>query len=369
MHGITHQPPRTRPGVSWPGILVCILCAAAVPLLAQDDAARPQVNGLPHSRRIEQPKQPITKPPSATRTAVSSGPDDYKVGPEDVLEVSIFEAPELNHSFRVSATGEISMPLVGTMQVAGRTAREVEVLLEDRLRHSFMRDPHVGVYVKEMESHPVSVVGAVKKPGVFRIAEPKSLLEMLSMAEGLAEDAGDQVVIMRGASFADPVEPSTPVPSPQTTSVAAESPRSIEVDLRKLLNSTDRSLNVMIEPGDIVKVNRAGLVYVLGDVKKPGGFLLRNNENITVLQALALAEGALNTSAKNRVRIIRTGEEGGHTEIPLNVDMIMKGKAPDQMLQARDIVFVPKSGSKAALYRGVDAIVATVPAAAVYGRL
>jgi len=112
---------------------------------------------------------------------------EYRIGPEDLVEITVFEAPELSRSARVSAGGEISLPLLGGLQAAGLTPRELELVLQELLRRAYMKDPHVGVFVREMQSHPVSVFGAVEKPGVFQIRGTKTLIEMLSMAEGLAE--------------------------------------------------------------------------------------------------------------------------------------------------------------------------------------
>jgi protein involved in polysaccharide export with SLBB domain len=127
--------------------------------------------------------------------------DESRIGPDDLLEITVFEAPELNRSLRVSANGEISLQLLGPVKAGGLTPRQLESVLQELLRRTYMKDLHVGVFVRELQSHPVSVVGAVKKPGVFQIRGTKTVLELLSMAEGLADDAGDTVLVMRGASF------------------------------------------------------------------------------------------------------------------------------------------------------------------------
>src|SRR5207302_1775002 len=131
--------------------------------------------------------------------AVSS--QEYCIGSEDVLDINVFAAPELNRQVRVSASGEISLPLLGGIRAAGLTPRELERVLEELLHPRYMNDPNVSVFVHDMQSHPVSVIGAVRKPGVFQIRGSKTLLEVLSLAEGMADDAGETVVIMRGASL------------------------------------------------------------------------------------------------------------------------------------------------------------------------
>ena len=222
-----------------------------------------------------------------------------------------------------------------------------------------MKDPHVGVFIQELQSHPVSVLGAVKMPGVFQIRGTKTVIELLSMAEGLTDDAGDTVVIMHGAAFAK--DYSSPTASLEKN-VEIE-----EVNLKKLLESSDSTLNVPVRPGDIVKVPRAGIVYVVGEVQKPGGFVLQNNENISVLQALALAMGPTHTSAISQSRIIRTDPATGERiEIRMNLGKILSGKAPDRLLQAKDIVFVPNSAAKSVLYKGSVAALQTASGVAIY---
>ena len=283
-----------------------------------------------YNRRLSQLQQVV-----ATQVARSPG-DDYRIGPEDLLSISVFEAPELNRTVRVSAGGEISLPLVGWIRAAGLTPHTLESVLEELLRRTYMKDPHVSVFVQEMQSHTVSVFGAVKQPGVFQIRGAKTLVEMLSMAQGLAEDAGDTVLVMHqtqpdaappgiavkgessAGAWSEGDRPATAAPAP-VTSVAEASPpagNTVEINLKSLLESGDTRFNVLVYPGDVVKVTRAGIVYVIGEVKKPGGFQLKSNENVSVLQALALAEGLTRTSAKSHARIIHTDEATGkRTEV------------------------------------------------------
>ncbi len=322
-----------------------------------------------YNARLEEMRQTV-----AARTG-SPQADDYRIGPEDLLEITVFEAPELNGSPRVSAKGEISLPLLGAVKAAGLTPQELESVLEELLRRSYMKEPHVGVFVREMESHPVSVLGAVRKPGVFRIRGSKSLLEMLSMAEGLADDAGDTVLVMRGAGFTAAATPSADNrhppegADPDPPAAVSLSTETVAVNLKELLDSADPRYNVRVYPGDVVKVTRAGIVYVVGEVKRPGGFVLRNNENISALQALALAEGLTPTSAKSRARIIRTdGGTGKRSEIALDLGKIIAGKVPDPLLVPKDIVFVPNSAGRTALYRGADAAISIVSGVVVFRR-
>jgi polysaccharide biosynthesis/export protein len=306
-------------------------------------------------------------------------PREYRIGSEDVLEINVFAAPELNRQVRVSAEGEISFPLLGEVRAAGLTPMELEVSLQELLRRTYMKDPQVSVLVRDMQSHPLSVVGAVRRPGVFQVRGPRTLLEALALAEGLSDDAGDTVMIMHGAGLSSGLgfnssRPTLPVESlhsiqateagPSTSGFdpGADAPRaSIQVNLRDLLNSADPDYNPLVYPGDIVKVARAGIVYVVGEVRKPGGFALKSNDKISVLQAIALSEGLTRTAAKSGVRVIRTDPQSGErTETTINLAKVMTGKAPDPILQPKDIVFVPDSVAKTTLSRGAEAAAQTL---------
>jgi len=356
----------------------------ATPALAQGAANRSSQSSPPMQTSEEINRRLRQQSENLARATTESQAGESRIGPDDLLSISVFEAPEMNCTVRVSASGEISLQLLGAVRAAGLTPRELESVLQGQLRRTYMKDPHVGVFVQELQSHSVSVVGAVKMPGVFQIRGTKTVIEVLSMAQGLADDAGSEVLIMHGAEYAesdssngpDPALPGTaPAPargalaknrvSPPTT--PEENGEIEEINLKKLLESADSALNVPVRPGDIVKVPRAGIVYVVGEVQKPGGFVLQNNENISVLQALALAEGPTHTSAINRARIIRTDPAtGNRTEIPMNLGQILSGKNPDTFLQPKDIVFVPNSAAKSVFYRGSVAALQTATGVAIY---
>jgi polysaccharide biosynthesis/export protein len=356
-------------------VATCALCAAAqterapaVPAQASSDFRG--VTTDDYNQRLGQIKQ------SLSGSLTESDTEDYRIGPQDLLEISVFQAPELSPTARVSGSGEISLPLVGAVQAAGLTPKMLEAVLEELLRHSYMKDPHVTVFVKEMQSHPVSVFGAVQKPGVFQIGTPKTLVEMLSMAQGLAEDAGDNVTIMRGGGLLGMTDPSaeyTGDAKPHDPSVVSSArknradEKTVEVNLKNLLESGDPRYNVLVYPGDVVKVARAGVVYVEGEVKKPGGFMLKTNENISVLQAVAMAEGLTHTASGSHARIMRTDEvTGTKIEIPINLNKILAGGVADPVLHPKDVVFIPNSAAKSALYQSSQGLVGIVGAAAIY---
>lgn len=334
----------------------------------------------------------------ASNEAADSGPGfgfaDYRIGPDDLLDISVLEAPELGGKPRVSDDGTISLPLIGTVKAVGLTALELQAVIEELLRHSYIKDPHVTVQVSEVQSHPVSVFGAVKKPGVFQIRDPKTVVEMLSMAEGLDSDAGDTVIVERrggeydsaraGLSKGPPSARDARMDSPGRKSLllpaslktdspsgsapeSGKNPSTVTINLKRLLDTGDPRLDVLVYPGDVVKVPRADLVYVVGEVGKPGGFELKSNERISVLQAIALAQGLTHTSAASHARIIRTDPAtGARKEIHINLNKILAGKSTDPLLRPRDIVFVPNSAGKAAIYRGVEAATSIGAGIAVY---
>ena len=379
------------------GIVLVTLAvlSSSVPLAAQQAATvKPAPQSATPSSRGETTQDLNLKIEQMGRGTGASGLNsyagDYQIGPEDLLQISVLEAPDLDRTVRVSDDGEISLPLLGTVQAAGLTSRGLEAVLENLLRRTYMKNPHVSVFVKEMKSHPVSVFGAVEKPGVFQIREAKTLIEVLSMAQGLAADAGDTVIVMRHPG--DPAGPapaaslgpsSSPAPGPHYVQAASAEPgpsapstnelssaQSIKISLKQLLDSSNPRYNVLVYPGDVVKVTRAGIVYVVGEVRRPGGFLLKTNENISVLQALALAEGLTPTAQGKHARIILAdAANGSRKEITLNLNNILKGKAPDVMLHSRDILFVPNSTRKSAfraIYGSAAGVIPAISGASVY---
>ena len=379
-------------------IPVAALCLSATGFGAQSPDADPKNRTEAQSgetRQLPQGQSPAVPPnlesteewnrrlrerSALLNSSASAGAQEYAIGAEDVLDINVFEAQELNREVRVAASGEITLPLLGAVQAAGLTPRELEKSIEALLREKYMKDPHVGVFVRDMQSHPVSVVGAVRKPGVFQVRGSKTLLEMLSLAEGLADDAGEEVIILRGAGLKNSGEsargglddaakrpaatrgPGGPGPVDSSFDQLSPIPESVvRVNLKDLLDSTDTLRNPVVYPGDIVKVSRAGIVYVVGAVRRPGGFAMKSNESVSVLQAIALSEGLAPNAAKSHAKIIRTSDQNGaRTETPLDLGKILSGKSADPMLMARDVVFVPDSAAKTAFSRGGEVAAQTL---------
>jgi polysaccharide biosynthesis/export protein len=351
---------------------------------SRDQQETVQIPQLKFGQSLKPPSNPestedwnrLLRERSASTDEMPSGnPSEYAIGPEDVLDINVFEAQEMNREVRVSASGEISLPLLGAVPVAGLTPRQLETTLEELLHQKFMKDPHVSVFIREVQSHPVSVIGAVRRPGIFQIRGTKTLLEVLSLAEGLADDAGEDVIILRGADGNNetasifpkpgdgaPLETTQTFGGPGTPHTTDSIPQKVvQVNLKDLLDSTDSRHDPAVYPRDIIKVSRAGIVYVVGAVQRPGGFAMKANVKLSVLQAIALSEGLTRTAAKRSARIIRTNDQSGvRTERPIDLGKILSGKCPDPVLEPRDIVFVPDSAAKSTFSRGAEAAAQTL---------
>ncbi|MEQ1758993.1 MAG: polysaccharide biosynthesis/export family protein [Vicinamibacterales bacterium] len=275
----------------------------------------------------------VVRQPAAPRPLAGLGestltPTEYRIGADDVLSITVLQAPELNTSVRVAEAGDISLPLIGVVHASALTTRELENAIKTRLREGFIRDPEVTVLVTEIRSRGVSVVGAIQRPGVIQVRGTTTLLEVLSMAGGLSANAGDSVVVVRGNG--------------QTTAQ-----QTIDIKLKALM-AADMAANIQLLPGDVVNVQSAALIYVMGSVNKPGAYAMRGNDRLTVLRALAYGEGAAAAAGKSSAFVLRVGDQGERVEIPVNLDDILKGRAPDIEMQAQDVLFVPENGSKKA---------------------
>jgi polysaccharide export outer membrane protein len=334
-----------------------VLLLTSAQLLAQD------VQDKPASQAPQVVQTPATNADTTTDNAPGN-PDqpstaladaNYVLGPEDVITVDVFNIPELSKmEVRVAADGQISLPLIDRVRAAGLTAEQLRQELAEKWGENYLQDPQVTVFVKEFKARPVSVIGAVEKPGLYPLTGQRTLIEMLSMAGGFGKKstspAGKTVLITRKSGFKDlvPVE-----------GMHARGPDQIEVDLNRLLYTRDEGLNIEIKPLDIISVSKADVVYVTGAVNKPGGFVLEDRPTMTVLQALAMAGYFTGTAAKGSARILRTNQDGSKTEIPINLGKILKGKAGDTTLAANDILFVPNSAKKLAGSRATDAAIST----------
>ena len=275
----------------------------------------------------------------------------YVLGPDDQIVIHAVGAEEISEKpFLIDSSGTVMLPMIGQVKAAGLTVVELEAALTGRLKEFFW-NPQVSVTISEYHSQPVSVIGALNTPGVQQLRGRKTLIEVLSMAGGLRPDAGSRVTIQRLLTNGSiPLPAAKPDPTGKF-SVA-------EVNLRSVMDNTHPEENILIKPNDVISVPRADLIYVVGDVRKSGGFPLNEHETISVLQALSLSEGMNSTAAPSTARILRQQKSvEGRTEIPVDLKQILTGKTPDLALQAGDILFIPSSTGKKAAVRALEAAI------------
>lgn len=292
--------------------------------------------------------------PVSEVSSVSSPALTYKISPDDLLDVVIFDVPELSREFRVSPSGTVTIPLLPEpLQAASLTPAEFREVLGRELRErGLVSDPRVSVSIKESRAHSVAITGAVKNPQIYPLMSESHLLDVLSQVGGLADNAGSTINITRGRA--------TKARSLSDLDQGATDTTTISVDLKQLFAGGASALNLPIYPGDWITVPVAGVVYVVGAVNKPGGFPLNlSHEELTVLQALALAEDVKSTSLRDQGMIVRRGSQypNGRKEIPVKVSQILAGTQPDVRLQANDILFIPDSAGKRAFRRGAEAAI------------
>jgi polysaccharide export outer membrane protein len=286
----------------------------------------------------------------------------YVLGPGDQLSIHVMDMEDIGKDpVQIDMRGNINLPMAGRIHVAGMTLEQVEAAIRDRLK-TFIKDPDVTVAVHEMRSQPVSVLGSVKMPGVFQVQGQKTLLEMLSLAQGLREDAGYSIRITRKKEWGKiPLEGAKEDDSGQYW-VA-------EVGVKDILEARSPEKNIPVKPNDVITVPRGELVYVMGAVKKSGGFVLGEKEKVTVLQALAMSEGMDSYAKGGSARILRrTKDPERRLEIAVNLSKILEGRAQDVPMEADDILFVPLSGAKKALMRTTEAAISLGTGIAIYRR-
>lgn len=294
-------------------------------------------------------------------TSLSSAPlvspdSDSIITPDDVLDIYVMDVPELSRQYRVAPSGTVALPLLSDpVKATGLTTGEFSDALAKQLHDSgLVTDPHIVVTIVSSRLKSVAITGAVKMPQIYPVLGKTTLLDVLSQAQGLSDDAGNIAIVSRGK---------------QGESVSGETTQS--VDLKKLLDTGSVQYNLAIYPGDRITVPRAGIVYVVGAVNKPGGFVIKSDDTgMTVLQALAMAQDAKSTAVRAKSVILRQDHDApdGHKQIPCDLNLILASKAPDQKLLPNDILFVPDSAAKKAFARGLEAALQAATGIAIYGR-
>ena len=293
--------------------------------------------------QVAAPQAPGRLLPSA-QNAPSARPESLLIGPGDVLHVQVVDAPEMEQHVRVTDNGMIPLVGAGDVKVGGLSIAEAQTAVHDHLIAThYMNHPQVLVSVEQYATETVSVIGEVARPGVFPITTPRTVLDVLSFAGGITNVADRNITIQHHGSKDDSA--SYYVSNDPKQAIASQ---------------------VMVNPGDTVIVPRAGIVYILGDVNRPGGFAMSNNQDhMTLLQALALAGGVMHSAKQGHARLIRVAEGTQH-EQQLNLGEIQKGKLPNPTLYPGDILYVPFSWTKNFVTAGAPNLAGSAATAAIY---
>jgi len=292
----------------------------------------------PASSSATTPPDPATVPAANTATP----PESLLIGPGDLLRITVLRESELDQRTRVLDSGEITLALAGNVPVQGLTPAAAAARIADKYRDgSFLLHPEVSVFIEEYATQSVTVLGQVVHPGTVHLAAPRSLIDVLSLAGGLNDYADRHIVIERGGKDGERIRAFLP-------------------------NRADDALNadVLVRPGDTVIVPKAGIVYVLGDVAHPGGYVMQNDSQMTVLQAIALAAGASKTASEKRVRLVRN-VDGMSQSVDLPLRDMERGRDPDIPLHPNDILYVPFSLVKN-ITLGIADITAAASSALIY---
>ena len=285
----------------------------------------------------------VNKPNAAGNPSQTSPVADVLIGEGDLLQVSLYGVQDYNEQVRVSSTGEINLPMIGEVEVRGLSPIQAGEIVSNRLKDGgFFNNPQVTVLEKEFATQGISVLGEVSKPGVYPIMGPRKLFDLISAAGGTTPKAGRDITISSRGN-----------PAMIRTVSMSDDPR------KSMLTNVD------VNPGDTIVVSKAGLVYVVGDVRLPGGFIVDNDKDLTVLKAVALAQGVTSYADLNRSKVLRK-TPNGIQETPIFLKKIFAGKAADTTLQADDILFIPHNGTKEGARKGFDSILQTATGLAIY---
>lgn len=332
----------------WLRLCSAFCFTAAVLLPQQQSAVGPEDL---RSSGPESAKQVTTETPAIVKPASPAAPErvaDYVLGPDDQIIIHAFQVPEVPATpIQVGGDGYINLPMAARVKASGMTVSALEQELSARFAN-YVRDPQVTVLVADYRSQPVSVVGEVANPGVVQLKGRKNLVEVIASAGGLRNDAGNVATITRELSQGQ-------IPLPD----AADDPTGkfsiAHVRLHDVMEAHNPRDNILIKANDLIMIPKAPLLYVVGAVQRPGGYVLSDRDSVTVLQAVALAGGLTPLAAAKGAKILHQNADlSSRTELPTNVSKILSGQAPDVALHRDDILFVPNSKAKSAGTRALD---------------
>lgn len=333
------------------GLLVVVAIAVAV-FCGRPLQAQVPVNPIP-------PPNPPAQAPNTAPPPTYSG---YMVGIGDVVQVRVNNEDDVSGQYQVNPAGDIQLPLLSKpIHAAGESTFKLSQQIGEALKaQDILRYPEVTVFILRSMSHNVTILGEVSRPGVYPLEKPNTtLLEAVSMSGGLLATAGPTVTIAHHAKTTDPTKDPTSTPATGYETI----------DVHKLMAGTDPALNVPVQPGDVITVSKAPIVYVVGDVVKPGAFEVPDGrKGMNILQALAMVGGTQSTAKLSKAVIVRQSDDGTkRQEIPVNLTKVMRGKANDPLLEANDILFVPQSGFKAGMQKTGTVAVQAASEVAGYG--
>ena len=304
----------------------------------------------------------VCKEVSATES-IQNQPSAYVLGPSDTITIQALDVEEIsNKPIWIDTGGFINLPLVGRIKVAGLTVQELEAQLNVQLK-PFVKVPHVVVAISEFRSQPVSILGSVTTPGVLQVQGRKTLLEVLSLAGGLRPEAGAVAKITRRLDYGE-------IPLPGATTDASGQFSVADLQLKALIEGKSPEQNILIRPHDVISVPKANILYVIGEVKKSGGFVLSDRTRTTVIEALAMAEGFLPDANRKKAELHRL--EPGKDErskLELKLDKILAGKEKDIALQPEDILIISPSVVKGIKRKIGETALSVITSVAIYGGL
>jgi polysaccharide export outer membrane protein len=312
-------------------------------------AQQPSTQSLSNSL-VSSEGKPDTKDqvPVQSKRDMASG---YVLGAGDQISIHVVNFEEINDKpISIDLSGAIRLPMVGSIPASGLTVEQVGSEIAKRLE-TYVKHPDVSVSVTEFRSQPVSVIGAVKNPGVQQVQGQKTLVEMLSLAGGLdSTTAGSVLKITRRLEWG-------PIPLPNAINDPTNQFSVAQISVKSLLEAKNPEQNILVKPYDVISVPRGETVYVIGEVLKAGGFLLNDSEQVTVLQVLSMAGGCDRMAQPQHARILRRVPGALRTDIPVDLRKILDGKTEDVRMQAEDILFVPNSIPKRAAVRAIEAAI------------
>jgi len=305
------------------------------------------------------PMTALAQPAATDAAAASDGKNAYVLGPDDTISIKALDAEEINtQSLRIDPNGAISLPLVGRLTASGLTVERLEQQIAERLQ-KYVRSPRVSVTVVDFRSQPVSVMGSVGQPGVHQLEGRKTLIEILARAGGVKPEAGSTIMITRRSEYGA-------IPLPGATTDASGVFSIATVNLQGILQATSPEQNILIKPQDVISVPKADIVYVIGEVKKPGGFALAERSSVSGVRALAMADGLTPTAAAHKAVIIRQSVGQEPIQIPVNLKEILSGKRQDVQVLPDDILFIPMNVAKNAFTKTLSTAIQAASSALIY---